>query len=180
MTKEETSLLLGILQTAYPRFYAGITSEQADATIGLWCVMLSDVTLEIAKPALYRLISTCKFPPTIAEMRESISALKYDTIPNAGDAWGEVNSAIRLFGYYREQEALASMCEPVRLVVQRMGWRELCLSENDMADRAHFLRMYEAMERQTQEQRLLPTALSERISLCIRSAELPSVKGVSS
>ena len=41
-------------------------------------------------------------------------------------------------------------------VVQQLGWRYLCLSENPVADRAHFVQAYQAMaERQRQSARRL-------------------------
>ena len=165
MTQKETSVLLGMLRVAYPRFYAEISPEDVTASVSTWTMMLSDTTLEVATAALQRLIATSKFPPTIAEMRESIAAVQYPTLPDAGDAWGEVNDAIRNYGYYRQAEALASMREPVHLAVERMGWRDLCMSENGMADRAHFLRIYESMEKRTKEQNLLPTVLKETITI---------------
>jgi len=164
MTQKETSVLLGMLRVAYPRFYAEISPEDIKISVGTWTMMLSDTTLEVATVALQRLIATSKFPPTIAEMRESIAAVQCPSLPDAGDAWGEVNDAIRNYGYYRQAEALASMREPVRLAVQRMGWRDLCMSENGMADRAHFLRIYESMEKRTKEQNLLPAQLKETIA----------------
>jgi len=164
MTTKEAMALLAIMKEAYPRFYAGTTKEDTKTTADLWAEMLSDIDFKIAIVVLKRLIATCKFPPTIAEMRESVAAVVYEHVPDAGDAWGEVNSAIRWYGYYREEEALASMREPVRLAVMRMGWRELCASENDIADRAHFLRIYESLEKRTQEKRQLPISLQESIA----------------
>jgi len=164
MTLKESMALLAILREAYPRFYLGMTTESARSTAELWAEMLSDIGIDVARLALKRLIATCKFPPTIAEMRESVAAVLYVPTPDSGDAWGEVLAAIREYGYYRPEEALASLREPVRLVVQRMGWRELCISETGMADRAHFLRIYEAMTMRTQEQRLLPAPLRESIA----------------
>jgi hypothetical protein len=67
--------------------------------------------------------------------------------------------------YFRQEEALASMREATRLTVQRMGWRELCMSENGMADRAHFLRIYESMEKRTKEENQLPASLKESIAM---------------
>jgi len=163
LTRHETIELLAVLQAAYHRFYADTTQKQRDEAVSVWNIMLSDIPLEVAKLALYRLIATLKFPPTIAEMRESIATVRYEPLPDAGDAWGEVNQAIKRYGGYREKEALESLREPVRSVVQRMGWQELCTSENDIADRAHFLRIYEAMERRTHEHQQLPRALRERI-----------------
>ena len=86
-----------------------------------------------------RLIATIKFPPTIAEMRESISTVVHSALPDSGDACGEVIISISHYGYYHQEEALASMREPLRLAVKLMGWGDLCMSENGMADRAHFL-----------------------------------------
>ena len=93
-------------------------------------------------------------------------------MPDSGDAWGEVIKAINHFGHYRQEEALASMHEPVALAVKRMGWRDLCLSENGMADRAHFLRIYETMEKRTAEDNLLPAPLKETITLIGRSMNI--------
>jgi hypothetical protein len=159
MTQKETAYLLSILRAAYPRFYYDVSPDDLKISVDTWTVMLSDTSLEIATVALQRLIATSKFPPTIAEMRESISAVIHPTMPDSGDAWGEVVSAISKYGYYRPEEALASMREPVRLAVKCMGWRELCMSENGMADRAHFLRIYETMEKRTKEDNLIPVAL---------------------
>jgi hypothetical protein len=163
MTQIETAALLGILRVTYPRFYADIPPEDIKISVDTWTLMLSDTSFEVAQVALQRLIATSKFPPTIAEMRESISAVRYPSMLDSGEAWGEVTEAIRNYGYYRQEEAMASMCEPVRLAVQRMGWRELCMSENGMADRAHFLRIYESMVKRTKEENQLPIALKEAI-----------------
>jgi len=178
LTTKETSILLGILRVAYPRFYADISPADVKVSVDTWTLMLSDTNLDVAKVALQRLIATSKFPPSIAEMRESIAAVQYPSMPDAGDAWGEVNEAIKNYGFYRQSEALASMREPVRLAVERMGWRELCMSENSMADRAHFLRIYESMEKRSREEQQLPIAVKEAIAMIGQSIsgsdELPS------
>ena len=164
MTQKETAMLLGILRAAYPRFYLDISHDDLKISVDTWTVMLSDTTLEIATIALQRLIATSKFPPTIAEMRESISSVVNPSMANSGEAWGEVNKAIRKYGYYRQLEGMASLSEPTRLAVERMGWRELCMSENHMADRAHFLRIYESLEKRTKENNQLPIALQSAIA----------------
>ena len=177
MTQKETAYLLSILRAAYPRFYYDVSPDDLKISVDTWAVMLSDTNLEIATVALQRLIATSKFPPTIAEMRESISAVVHPDMPDSGDAWGEVIKAISNYGYYRQEEALQSMREPVALAVKRMGWRDLCMSENGMADRAHFLRIYETMEKRTAEDNLLPTSLKEKIALIGESMDISTVSG---
>ena len=63
-------------------------------------------------------------------------------MPDLTAAWGYVARAIRDYGYNNPDKALASMPEDVRFVVKQLGWTDLCLSENAMADRAHFLKIY--------------------------------------
>jgi len=127
MSLEDTKLLLGILRTAYPKFYSaiGVDSLEFEDTISLWHLMLSDTPLQTAKIALYKLIATCKFPPSISEMRECIASVGYIAVLDAGDAWAEVNRAIVSYGYYREREALASMSEATRKAVACIGWQTL-------------------------------------------------------
>ena len=168
MTLKEVIALMGILYEAYPRFYPDKSKVAIMATAKLWTGFLEDVSAETAVLALQRLIATCKFPPTIAEMRESLSLVKDEPVPDSGEAWGEVNAAIREYGFYRPEEAFASMREPVRMAAQRMGWRELCMSENDMADRAHFLRIYENIKTRMETDRQLPERLKTLINANIK------------
>ena len=178
MTVKETAALMGILQEAYPKFYADKSDDEILNTAELWSEFLSDTDLKTAVIALKRLIATCKFPPTIAEMRESISAVGYKQIADAGEAWREVNEAISYYGFYREAEALASMREPTRQTVVRMGWRSLCMSDvhNDMADRAHFIRIYDLIAKRMEEERLLPVSLREDIAMI---GKMPEPAGLS-
>ena len=166
MTVQETAVLMGILEEAYPRFYADKDDDAAERTVRFWAGFLSDTPLEIATLALQRLIVTCKFPPTVAEMRESIAAVQYAPMPDAGEAWAEVNRAISQYGYYRPEEGIASLSEMTRAAVQRMGWRELCTAplEHEMANRAHFLKIYGVMEKRINDERLLPPALKDAIA----------------
>jgi hypothetical protein len=106
LTTRETSVLLGILRVTYPRFYADISPDEVKIIVETWTFMLSDTTLDVAKIALQRLIAMNKFPPSIAEMRESIVAVKYSLLPDAGDAWGEVNNAIRKYGIFPSRRSI--------------------------------------------------------------------------
>lgn len=74
MTREEVILLMGTLETAYPRQYKNTTDKeteikQAETTVNLWAAMLSDITAENAMEAVKDIIRTSKWRPTIAEVR---------------------------------------------------------------------------------------------------------------
>ena len=165
MTRDETQLLLGILRTAHPRFYANLqpNSDEFHQTVTLWHKMLQDVPWEVANAAIYKLLATNEFPPAISEIRKIVADITNPVLPDEGEAWGEVIRAIRNYGYTRPEEALDSMSEPVRLAVKRMGWMELCKSENEIADRAHFMRIYSTMTKRIQEDRMIPSQLREVI-----------------
>jgi hypothetical protein len=140
----------------------------------LWAEYLSDVDTNTAIAAIKRLIATNKFPPTIAEVRENLAAVMYDAIPDVGDAWREVNQAIHLYGYYCEAEAIASMREHTRAAVISMGWKQLCTTDNsnNMAERAHFLKIYEAIVKNVEQERLIPAGLREQIAAIAQNHDI--------
>lgn len=163
MTREDTIRVLSILRTAYPRFYANMSKTEAENVIDLWSVMFSADDVESVKLALYKLISICEFPPSVAEMRKALAETQIGYMQDAGEAWGSVVNAIRAYGAARENEALGSMSEMTRLAVKRMGWTNLCMSEDSMADRAHFLKIYGLIEDRQTQQRQMPLPLQEKI-----------------
>ena len=78
-------------------------------------------------------------------------------------AWGEVITAIREYGGYEPEKALQSMSPVTRLAVQRIGWKELCMSEDQNIDRAHFFKIYQAEESRQKENTLLPLEVFEKL-----------------
>lgn len=71
--------------------------------------------------------------------------------------------AIGNFGSYREEEALESMSEITRKAVKKLGFRNICLSENSTADRANFRTIYEQMAENEYTAKQIPLNLSKLI-----------------
>lgn len=165
MTKEETIAILAIIKTAYPRFYSDMDETSAKATINLWASMFQEDELETVKLALYKLISTSEFPPTIAAVRGAISETINGDLPTAGSAWGEVIRGMRNFGYTGEEKALREMNPLTVKAVKCIGWNTLCLTnlENIMTDRAHFFKIYSGIVEREKEERNIPLALTNKI-----------------
>ena len=104
--------------------------------------MLADLDFELAKRAVTRLIATSKFLPTIAEVRSAATAFELGPVRAGGEAWGDVVAAIRFVGHYgipKFEDPLVAHC------VECLSWRGLCLGENEAADRARFIEMYDAV-----------------------------------
>ena len=58
---------------------------------------------------------------------------------------------------YNEKDALASLDYLTRQTVKRLGYHELCVSENMMQDRANFRMIFEQLsERKAKEQTISP------------------------
>lgn len=134
----------------------------ADA-FNIWFSLLGDLEYPVLNAAIQKHMLTNKFPPTIAELREAATTIRAGDIPDWGEGWEKVLQAIRRFGYYRETEAVATLDEITRSCVKRLGWRNLCTSENNNHDRANFRMIYEQMQERTRKEKILPIALSNTI-----------------
>lgn len=163
MTREEIVKLLAVLKANYSGALKDMTRQEAEGKINLWITMFADTDKEIMNLAIQKMIATSKYFPTVAEVRETIAEISTGYIIDGGEAWGEVIAAIRNYGQYRETKALESMSEMTRTVVQRMGWHNLCMSEDMEIDRAHFLKIYQAEEKRQKQKNSLPLEIQQKI-----------------
>ena len=78
MTKKEAVQILAILKAAYPASYNGMTKEEASGTVSVWAMQFADMPVDIVMMAIHKLISTSKFPPTVAEVKDKIKSLHWE------------------------------------------------------------------------------------------------------
>ena len=162
MNREETVKILSVLEKAYPKFNPVSTNDFEK--IMLWQEMMSDLDYELANIAIKKHIAEEVYQPTIASIRKSVASIKSPQNQiTADDAWGEIKRAIKRFGYYQEENAFDSMSPITRKIAKNMNWKEICLSENQMADRAHFMKMFEVRKDREQKQAMLPDGLQKQI-----------------
>ena len=136
MTKADVTELVAVLAAAFPG------SQMSPKTVQVYQGLLLDLEPEAAKKAVARLVATSRFLPTIAEIRQAAFELERGPRRLGGEAWGDVVLAIRRVGSYevpRFADPLTAKC------VRMMGWKQLCLSENDAADRARFTELYDGL-----------------------------------
>ncbi len=105
-----------------------------------WYKVLDDLPYDRCQCALVKLSQTNKYPPSVSEIRETVTNVTQIT---PSDAWLQVEEAMKTYGMYNEKGALESMNPSVARVVKALGFRNLCVSENIMAERAHFMKFYE-------------------------------------
>lgn len=159
MTPQEFDVIRAAIKSAYPTF--NIMPDRY--SIQLWYRMLGDIDFKICETALQELIATQTYPPQIAEIRAKCAEYKMPVIKDAGEAWGEVQKAIHRYGYYRSDEAMESLHGATKEAVQRIGFRELCMDDNPVANRAHFFKIYDAIiQRQVNESKVPALVLQKK------------------
>ena len=153
MTKKEFATFAMALKTYYPRENL-LPNEQA---MELWFAQLQDIQYELAEVGLNKWVALNKWSPSISDIREMASGIAHGEFPDWGEAWQEVTNAIRRYGSYRPNEALASMSPLTRKATERIGFNNLCMSENQSADRANFRMIYETLvEREKKDAQIPP------------------------
>lgn len=150
----EIAKLVGAMATSFP------STNVTDATIEVYIAMLKDIPLEVLTAAVEQGMAESEFFPTIAKIRDRALSLVRPERKDPLEAWGIVLKTIERVGFYR----MPTFEDPlIARAVDCMGWQYLCSSENVVADRAHFAKVYQQFcEREIQDSRLLPQARALR------------------
>lgn len=155
MTYDEFKILAKGMKAVYtqPTFL-----PDADA-FNIWYQLLQDIDYKIANAAIQKYMLTSKFPPTIADIREQVASVVNGEKPLWSDGWEEVVRAIKNYGSYGQKEAMESMSDITRMAVRRMGYIDLCRSENPVADRANFRDIFNMIAERQVKANQLPVTL---------------------
>ena len=159
MTKDEFKILCKGMKAVYTQ---STFLPDADA-FKVWYSLLQDLDYTIAQAAIQKYMLINEFPPTIADIRKNAVSVQAGDKKTWSEGWEEVMKAIGNFGSYREEEALESMSEITRKAVKKLGFRNICLSDNITADRANFRTIYEQMAENEYTAKQIPLNLSKLI-----------------
>ena len=157
MTKEEFLIFAAAMKTYYPRENI-LPNKQA---MELWHKQLEDIPYKVLETALNQWIATEKWSPCIADLREKAALLMGGQESDWGKAWESVLTAIRRFGRYRPMEAVESLDEITRECVERLGFMNLCNSDNINVDRGNFRMIYETLAERKKRDEQTPKAILE-------------------
>lgn len=139
--------LIGVMSVAYP-YYA---DKVNDKMIALYAKLLEDLPEEALKLAAEKCMTTGKFFPSVADLREAAAQIVtgVDTLPLATEAWGEFCKIIRRLGYFEEPV----FENPItKKVVEALGWKQLAYHDNESVAQAQFHKLYEGyLKREAQE-----------------------------
>lgn len=136
MKRAEAAEVVLMLLAAYPN------AKLNPGTSAVYETMLGDLDAATARAAVQGLIATSRFLPTISEIREAALAIGRGPVRSGCDAWLDIVGEIRRVGTYAQPR----FADPITTdIVRRWGWRALCDSSNEAADRARFIEVYDAL-----------------------------------
>ena len=178
MTFEETMALLYLAKKLFPRdkSMGGSTREMAE--IGeAWTELLQDIPFELGKAAVAAHAACSPYAPAISEIRAYARKLTEPPRLSADEAWAVALGTIRRYGCspvrdvatgkFPHERARENTPPEVWHVMELMGYRSMCMSENIDVLRAQFIRAWERQEqvRREREQLLpfLPEAVKEKV-----------------
>lgn len=155
MNKSEFAIFASALRTYYPKENI-LPNEQA---LELWYKQLEDIPYNVAEVALNKWVATNKWSPSIADIREGAAGLTQGEAKDWGEAWQSVLRSISNYGSYRETEAVESLDATTRKVVEQIGYKNICFSEDLQVDRANFRKIYEIQIERDKKSAQLPPKL---------------------
>lgn len=134
MNRTDTAQILAVLSAAFP--HVGVSRETAE----VYHDVLGDLDADACRAAVRELLMTAERWPAPATIRRRVAEHAGVLAPEPGAAWGEVTRQAAAVGLYGDP---VFSHPAVQAAVRAIGWRQLCLSENQDTLRAHFFRAYE-------------------------------------
>ena len=160
MNKQEFAIFASAIRTYYPKEKL-LPNEQAMA---LWYEQLKDIPFKVAEATLNKWVATNKWSPSIADIREQVAEVTQAPIKDWGEAWDDVQMSVRLYGSYEVKKAMESLDDITRQAVKRVGYLNICMSENIATERANFRMIYEQLANRKRQDAQLPPQLKQLLA----------------
>lgn len=171
MTMSQTAEMMAILRAAYPRFYVGMTREDASAALNLWHGFFADDDASLVSDAVKAFIAndTKGFPPVVGQIREKLDVINqavhgFELTPQT--AWGLVKRAMKDSAYH-SAEQFAELPEVVQEVVgspsQLHEWAVSNDGVSESVIASNFQRSFAARAAVHKEIRMMPGDVKARI-----------------
>lgn len=169
---EEVAKCMSVMSLAYPRY------EMQEATVKVYAGLLQDIPFDALEAGAKQIMAESTFFPSVAEWRQKCMELMsgIQNTPSAFEAWENAMAVVRKYGDYYNYTNFGDYPEYSHPLVERavktIGYRRLVESDNIVADRAHFFKIYESLlNRARDDMNLLPGSreISERYALGVGS-----------
>lgn len=140
MTKIEAMKLAAMLIAAWPH------TKALPQTVEVYEMGILHLDQAVALKTFHRMLATRNYLPSVAEFLHAAAEIERGPVRAGGEGWGEVRRAIGRYGVYRVPGKDFSFADDtVTRCVDALGWANLCNSENESADRARFIELYDKL-----------------------------------
>lgn len=136
-------------------------------------MQLCDIDYQVMTMALNKWVATNKWAPTIADLRESAYTITDPGIPDWDAAYEDVRKNIRKYGFYNAEAGLAELTGVTLETVKRLGYTNMCLSDNPTAIRANFRDIYNRLAERARTDARMPAGLLN----AVKQARLQMMEG---
>ena len=162
MERNEFSVLVKAMKAVYsdPKFIA-----DKDA-FDVWYELLKDIPYGVCQASIQKYMSTNRFPPTIADIRQGSVELVTPDAMNEGEAWSLVYKAICNANYHAQEEfdKLPKECQKaVGNPAILREWSMMDTGEVNSVIQSNFMRSYKVEVKRSQEYAALPSATKDFI-----------------
>ena len=186
MTKKETAAMFALISALYPRDEKFAKADKE--AILAWHEMLEDIPFDVAKAAIKASVATSPFPPQICDIREYATRMTGKRRMTADEAWGIAAEVIRTYsgktvpieGFAQKKYEFVKFGEPVKVtpsgleyeakrhcpkevweILERMGYADVCASENPDVVRGQFMRAWSNHDKEEYEKRVIGGVLPQ-------------------
>lgn len=180
MTKQETEMIIRVLEAAYPTFYRNKTADDRRDALRLWYDMFleDDGALVGAAVKAYIATSTSGFPPDIGQIKQRLVRLKAPDMPDESGAWAQVWRAVQNSAYNAEREF-----EKLHPVVRRVvgnpamlrAWSQLPPDEVQTVVASNFQRAYRGRAADAAERLALPQEIRQYLEAADPTERIPAL-----
>lgn len=158
MTKPEFLKIVGVLKANYtdPKFLPDSFAYD------VWYSALKDLSALECQTAVLKWMSTSRYTPTIADLRQMVSEIRKPEEDNLtpGEAWSLVDKTIRDMRWERVRETYDSLPMACRMAIGSPArLREMAMEEDaaaQLSDRAKFMTNYQLAQKRIQTEAQIP------------------------
>lgn len=176
MTKADAARMVAIIVTAYPNSDKFKNADSINATVNLWTSMFIDDSSEIVALAVQKHISTSKWPPSIAEIREIISEIQFPDIIPPDQAWLAVSDFIYANSEFFAGDLYKQLPPLVARAVESIGWLNLYDMNRSRYSggrpgmaRVAFMDQYKPMYEREKARAMLPNSITKQVDAIANS-----------
>lgn len=121
MTRADAAKLIAIIVMAYPNFDKFRDDEHVKGVVNMWATMFSEDEPGIVGLAVKKHISTSKWPPSVAEIREIMVEIQRPDLIPPDQAWAAVEDLMDTVGEYNHGELHQQLPAMIARAVENCG-----------------------------------------------------------